>query len=137
MGRTATGVRGIKLGKDDKVIGGIAVKHATTLLVATDKGFGKRSDLNDYRITKRGGKGIITVKTGDRNGKMISLMQVNDNDELVIMTVKGMVIRQGVNSIRVMGRNTQGVRLIKLNEGDKIADIARVVSEEEEQEQLK
>ena len=137
MGRTATGVRGIKLGKDDKVIGGIAVKHATTLLVATDKGFGKRSDLNDYRITKRGGKGIITVKTGDKNGKMISLMQVNDNDELVIMTVKGMVIRQGVNNIRVMGRNTQGVRLIKLNEGDKIADIARVVSEEEEQEQLK
>jgi DNA gyrase subunit A len=137
MGRTATGVRGIKLGKDDKVIGGIAVKHATTLLVATDKGFGKRSDLNDYRITKRGGKGIITVKTGDKNGKMISLMQVNDNDELVIMTVKGMVIRQGVNSIRVMGRNTQGVRLIRLNEGDQIADIARVVSEEEEQEQLK
>ena len=136
MGRTATGVRGIKLGKDDKVIGGIAVKHATTLLVATDKGFGKRSDLNDYRITKRGGKGIITVKTGDKNGKMISLMQVNDNDELVIMTVKGMVIRQGVNSIRVMGRNTQGVRLIRLNEGDKIADIARVVSEEVEQEQL-
>lgn len=137
MGRTATGVRGIKLGKDDKVIGGIAVKHATTLLVATDKGFGKRSDLTDYRITKRGGKGIITVKTGDKNGKMISLMQVNDNDELVIMTNKGMVIRQGVSSIRVMGRNTQGVRLIKLNEGDQIADIARVVSEEEEQEQLK
>lgn len=137
MGRTATGVRGIKLGKDDKVIGGIAVKHATTLLVATDKGFGKRSDLNDYRITKRGGKGIITVKTGDKNGKMISLMQVNDNDELVIMTVKGMIIRQAVNSIRVMGRNTQGVRLIRLNEGDQIADIARVVSEEEEQEQLK
>jgi len=132
MGRTATGVRGIKLGKDDKVIGGISVKHATTLLVATDKGFGKRSDLNDYRITKRGGKGIITVKTGDKNGKMISLMQVNDNDELVIMTNKGMVIRQGINSIRVMGRNTQGVRLIKLNEGDQIADIARVVSEEEE-----
>ena len=76
---------------------------------------------------------MITVKTGDKNGKMISLMQVNDNDELVIMTVKGMIIRQGVNSIRVMGRNTQGVRLIKLNEGDQIADIARVVSEEEEQ----
>ncbi|MCZ7602690.1 MAG: DNA gyrase subunit A [Melioribacteraceae bacterium] len=137
MGRTATGVRGIRLGKDDKVIGGVAVKHATTLLVATDKGYGKRSDLNDYRITKRGGKGIITVKTGDKTGQMISLMQVNDNDELMIMTVKGMVIRQGVSSIRVMGRNTQGVRLIKLNEGDHIADIARVVSEEEEQEQLK
>ncbi len=137
MGRTATGVRGIKLGKGDKVIGGISVKHATTLLVATDKGFGKRSDLNDYRITKRGGKGIITVKTGEKNGKMISIMQVNDNDELVIMTVKGMIIRQGVNNIRVMGRNTQGVRLIRLNEGDQIADIARVVSEEEEDQKLK
>lgn len=137
MGRTATGVRGIKLGKDDYVIGGISIKQATTILVATDKGFGKRSDLNDYRITKRGGKGVITVRTGDKNGKMISLMQVNDNDELVIMTVKGMVIRQGVSNIRVMGRATQGVRLIKLNEGDKIADIARVMSEEEEEEKLK
>ncbi len=136
MGRTATGVRGIRLGKGDKVIGGISVKHATTLLVATDKGYGKRSDLSDYRITRRGGKGIITVKTGEKNGKMISLMQVNDKDELVIMTVKGMVIRQGVSSIRVMGRNTSGVRLIRLNEGDQIADIARVVSEEEEDQQL-
>lgn len=136
MGRTATGVRGIKLGKDDFVIGGIAIKQATTVLVATDKGFGKRSELNDYRITKRGGKGVFTVKTGEKTGKMISLMQVNDNDELVIMTEKGMVIRQGVSSIRVMGRNTQGVRLIRLNEGDKIADIARVVSEEEAAEKL-
>lgn len=137
MGRTATGVRGIKLGKDDYVIGGIAVKQASTLLVATDKGFGKRSNLSDYRVTRRGGKGIITVRTGDKNGKMIALMQVNDNDELVIMTEKGMVIRQGVNKLRVMGRATQGVRLIKLNEGDRIADIARVVSEEEEEQQLK
>jgi len=137
MGRTATGVRGIRLGKGDKVIGGISVKHATTLLVATDKGYGKRSDLSDYRITRRGGKGIITVKTGEKNGKMISIMQVNDNDELVIMTVKGMIIRQGVNNIRVMGRNTQGVRLIRLNEADQIADIARVVSEEEEDQKLK
>ncbi|MDZ7767468.1 MAG: DNA gyrase subunit A [Melioribacteraceae bacterium] len=136
MGRTATGVRGIKLGKDDFVIGGIAIKKATTILVATDKGFGKRSELSGYRITKRGGKGVFTVKTGDKTGKMISLMQVNDNDELVIMTEKGMVIRQGVSHLRVMGRNTQGVRLIKLNEGDKIADIARVVSEEEEVEKL-
>ena len=136
MGRTATGVRGIKLGKDDYVIGGLAVKQASTLLVATDKGFGKRSDLSDYRITKRGGKGIITVKTGDKNGKMIALMQVNDNDELVIMTEQGMVIRQGVNKLRVMGRATQGVRLIKLNDGDNIADIARVISEEEEDQHL-
>ena len=132
MGRTATGVRGIKLGKNDKVIGFIVIKKATTLLVVTDKGFGKRSDLEDYRTTHRGGKGIITVKTGDKNGKMIAMMEINDNDELVIITVNGMVIRQAAKDLRVMGRNTQGVRLIRLKDDDGIADIARVVPEDEE-----
>ena len=132
MGRTATGVRGIKLGKNDVVIGMIVVKNATTLMVVTEKGFGKRSEIEDYRLTKRGGKGVITVKTSDRNGKLIAMKEVNDADELVIITTGGMVIRQSVSELRVMGRNTQGVRLIRLNEGDDIADIARVVPEEEE-----
>ncbi|KAB2847215.1 MAG: DNA gyrase subunit A [Melioribacteraceae bacterium] len=131
MGRTATGVRGINLGKGDEVVAGIVIKREATLLVATDKGFGKRSDISDYRITKRGGKGIITVKTGDKNGKMISMMEVNDNDELVVITTGGIVIRQSVSELRVMGRNTQGVRIIRLGEGDSIADIAKVVSEDE------
>jgi len=134
MGRTATGVRGIKLGKNDVVIGMIVVRNANTLMVVTDKGFGKRSEIEDYRLTKRGGKGVITIKTSDKNGKMIAMKEVNDNDELVIITTNGMVIRQAVKELRVMGRNTQGVRLIRLNEDDAIADIARVIPEEEEGE---
>ena len=111
----------------------IVVRNATTLMVVTDKGFGKRSEIEDYRLTKRGGKGVITVKTSDRNGKMIAMKEVNDGDELVIITTGGMVLRQAVSELRVMGRNTQGVRLIRLNEGDEIADIARVIPEDEEE----
>lgn len=133
MGRTATGVRGIKLTKGDKVVGLLVIKHPqTSVLVVTEKGYGKRSDINDYRITKRGGKGVITVKTTDKVGKMIAMMEVVDKDELVIISTQGMVIRQSVKDIRVMGRNTQGVRVIKLNEGDTIADIARVIPEDED-----
>src|SRR5690606_30787565 len=125
--------RGIRLGKDDLVVGLLVIKRAAvSILVVTEKGFGKRSNINDYRITNRGGKGVITVKTTDKVGKMIALMEVTDKDELVIISTKGMVIRQSVKDIRVMGRNTQGVRVIRLKEGDSIADIARVVSEEEE-----
>lgn len=133
MGRTSTGVRGIKLAADDAVIGALVVRRAATLLSVTDKGFGKRSDINDYRLTRRGGKGIITVKTGEKNGKLIALMEVVDSDELVIITEKGMVIRQGIKSLRVMGRNTSGVRVIRLNDGDSIADVARIITEENEE----
>jgi len=134
MGRTATGVRGIRLGAGDEVIGVIVVRANTSLLVVTNKGFGKRSNIDDYRITKRGGKGIITVRTGEKTGNLISIKEVNDNDELVIITNSGMVIRQAVKNLRVMGRATQGVRLINLKEGDSIADVARVISEEEEEQ---
>lgn len=133
MGRTATGVRGIKLGKGDRVVGLLVFKRqAVSILVVTENGFGKRSDINDYRITNRGGKGVITVKTTDKVGKMIAMMEVTDKDELVIISTTGMVIRQSVKDIRVMGRNTQGVRVIRLKENDAIADIARVVSEDDE-----
>lgn len=132
MGRTSTGVRGIKLGKNDKVVSSIVVKTNSSLLVVTDKGYGKRSNISDYRITRRGGKGIITVKTGDKTGNMISMKEVNDTDELVIITQKGMVLKQGVKLLRIMGRNTQGVRLINLKDGDTIADIARVIPDDDE-----
>jgi len=132
MGRTATGVRGVRLGKDDIVVGLVVMKRQATILVVTEKGYGKRSDINDYRTTHRGGKGVITVKTSDRVGKLISMMEVVDGDELVIITTHGMVIKQGIKNIRVMGRNTQGVRVIRLNESDSIADIAKVVRDEEE-----
>jgi DNA gyrase subunit A len=127
MGRTSTGVRGIKLSPGDEVIGFIVVRSVSTLLVVTDRGYGKRSNIEDYRITNRGGKGVKTIKAGDKNGKLIAMMEVNDKDELVIITNQGMVIRQGVKDIRVMGRNTQGVRVIRLKEDDSIADIAKVV----------
>ena len=130
MGRTATGVRGIKLSKDDIVIGLIVVKSSSTLLVVTDKGYGKRSSIEDYRLTHRGGKGVITIKTGEKNGNLISMKEINENDELVIITNGGMVIRLGVKKIRVMGRATQGVKLVNLKEGDSIADVARVISDD-------
>ncbi|MGE5683040.1 MAG: DNA gyrase subunit A [Bacillota bacterium] len=132
MGRTATGVRGINLAKGDVVVGLVVISRASTIFAVTDKGYGKRSDVEDYRLTHRGGKGIITVKTTDKTGKMIAIREVNDNDELVIMTEQGMIMRQCVKDLRVMGRNTQGVRLIRLNEGDSIADIARVISEDDD-----
>ena len=131
MGRTATGVRGIRLGAGDVVIGFLVVRSLSTLLVVTNKGYGKRSSIDDYRITKRGGKGVITVKTGEKTGNLISIMEINDNDELVIITNSGMVIKQGVKNIRVMGRATQGVKLINLKEGDSIADVAKVVTDDE------
>ncbi len=134
MGRTATGVRGVRLGKGDKVVGLLVIKRKDTILVVTEKGYGKRSDINDYRITRRGGKGVITVKTSDKVGKMMAMMEVVDGDELVIISSQGMVIRQSVAAIRVMGRNTQGVRVIRLNEADSIADIAKVISEDDETE---
>ncbi|HEY6906715.1 MAG TPA: DNA gyrase C-terminal beta-propeller domain-containing protein, partial [Ignavibacteriaceae bacterium] len=132
MGRVATGVRGIRLMKGDQVVGLLVIKRNDNILVVTEKGFGKRSDINDYRITHRGGKGVITVKTSEKVGKMIAMMEVVDGDELVIISSHGMVIRQSIKDIRVMGRNTQGVRVIRLKEGDSIADIAKVIPEDEE-----
>jgi len=133
MGRTATGVRGVRLSKDDIVVGMLVIKHqGASILVVTEHGYGKRSDIKDYRITRRGGKGVITVKTTPKVGKMIALMGVVDKDELVIITTKGMVIRQAVKNLRVIGRNTQGVKVINLKERDSIADIAKVVTEDED-----
>jgi DNA gyrase subunit A len=132
MGRTATGVRGVRLGKDDVVVGLLVIKRqGTGVLVVTEHGYGKRSDINNYRLAHRGGKGVFTVKTTPKVGKMISLMEVVDKDELVIITTTGMVIRQAVKNLRVMGRNTQGVRVINLKDRDSIADIAKVVTEDE------
>ncbi len=133
MGRQATGVRGIKLEKGDEVIGMIAVKRpGTTILVVTEKGFGKRSELSDYRITHRGGKGIITVKVNERTGDMVAIKEVLDNDDIMIVTTKGYLIRHHIKDIRVMGRHAQGVKLIKLNHDDSIASVASVVAEDEE-----
>lgn len=137
MGRAAAGVRGIRLGKGDKVVGAVNLQRkGTTILVATQKGFGKRSDTGEYRISHRGGKGIFTVKTSDKTGKMVAIKEVVETDDIVVVTGEGMIIRQHASDIRVAGRNTQGVRLIRLKEGDMIADVAAVVAEEDEEKQL-
>ncbi|UCF78413.1 MAG: DNA gyrase subunit A [Candidatus Eiseniibacteriota bacterium] len=132
MGRTARGVRGVSLEKGDEVVTMISVKGEGTLLVVTENGFGKRSPISEYRLTGRGGKGIITIKNTPRNGSVVSVKQVGDDDELMIITAKGVIIRLPIQGVSVMGRNTQGVRLIQPDKGDKVVDVARVVVGEEE-----
>ncbi|MCH8284979.1 hypothetical protein IIB79_00440, partial [candidate division KSB1 bacterium] len=135
MGRTATGVRGVRLRKNDFVVGMVVIKRDATLMVVTEKGFGKRSFVRDYRITRRGGVGIITIKTTERIGKMITIQEVVDEDDLMIITTNGVVIRLKIQGVNVIGRNTQGVRLIRLDEKDNIADVTRVAKSDEEDEE--
>lgn len=132
MGRQATGVSGITLAKGDYVVGMVTARSDTTLLVITEKGFGKRTPLKEYRLTRRGGKGIVTVNTTERVGKMVSIKDVGEDDDVMIITTSGNVIRQSVKKIRETGRATQGIRLIKLTEKDQIADVARIVKENNE-----
>jgi DNA gyrase subunit A len=130
MGRTAYGVKGINLATGDYVIGMVVVKRNSTILSVTENGYGKRTSIDDYRITNRGGKGIINIKASERNGKVVCVMEVLDEDELILITRKGIANRQAVKNIKVIGRNTQGVRLITLGKGDKVTDVARVAKEE-------
>jgi DNA gyrase subunit A len=135
MGRTAYGVRGISLRGKDLVVDMVVIKRDASLLVVTENGFGKRTPISDYRVTNRGEKGVINVKTNERNGKVVALKEVLEDDELMLITEKGMIIRQPIKTIKEIGRNTQGVRLISLDEGDKVVAVARVVKSEEEQEE--
>ena len=131
MGRTATGVKGIELDKKDHVIDMVIVRRKCTLLTVTEKGMGKRSELDEYRIQHRGGRGIITLKRADKTGDVVALKEVLPDDELMMITKKGIMIRVPVEGIRVTGRNTQGVRIMNLTAGDIVVDVARVVKEEE------
>lgn len=133
-GRTAAGVRGIQLRKGDKVIGAVSIRRSgTAILVATEKGYGKRTASEEYRVSHRGGKGVITVRATEKIGKMVAIKEVLDTDDIVIVTEKGVIIRQPATDIRVTGRNTQGVRLIRLESGDSVAATAVVKAEEEEE----
>jgi len=134
MGRTATGVKGIELDKKDHVIDMVVVRRASTLLAMTEKGIGKRSELDEYRIQHRGGRGIITLKRSDKTGDIVALKEVLPDDELMMITKKGIMIRVPVEGIRVSGRNTQGVKVMNLTPGDLVVDVARVVKEEEDDE---
>ncbi|HSQ74048.1 MAG TPA: DNA gyrase subunit A [Bacteroidota bacterium] len=134
MGRAAGGVRAMRLAKkNDRVVGAVVLRRAgTTILVATEKGFGKRSETDEYRISHRGGKGIFTVKSTDKAGRMVAIKEVKEKDDIVMVTDRGVLIRQHVSDIRVAGRNTQGVRLIKLDAGDAVSDVAAVPADEDE-----
>lgn len=127
MGRTAMGVKGIALDEGERCISMVTTKrNDTSLLAVTDNGYGKRSKVEDYRMTKRGARGVITIKAHEKIGHLVGLLDVNDEDDLIIITANGIVIRQHVSDIRVLGRNTSGVRLIRLDAGDKISATARV-----------
>lgn len=135
MGRTASGVRGITLNdEEDEVIGMICIEPGkANVLVVSENGYGKRSDIEDYRITNRGGKGVKTINLTEKTGKLISLIDVTNEDNLMIITKSGLTIRLEVSSLRVMGRNTQGVRLINLRNDDAIAAVAKVSAAKEEE----
>ncbi len=130
MGRTAAGVKGINLGKDDSVVGMIVIKREGTVLVVTELGLGKRTDLREYRVSHRGGKGVFTLKTSERTGDLVGLKEVVNEDDIMIITTNGVVIRQSVDKLKTQGRNTQGFRLIRLDSEDRVADVARVIKEE-------
>jgi DNA gyrase subunit A len=130
MGRATTGVRGIDLQGDDRVVGMVVTKPGTTLLVVTETGMGKRTDVEAYRLQKRGGKGVINIRTSDKTGRVVAIMEVHPGDELMLITRQGVINRQPVNGIRVIGRNTQGVQLVKLSARDAVMDVARVVNED-------
>ncbi len=128
MGRNAAGVRGVTLADDeDKVIGMVCLSCSdNNLLVVSEKGYGKRSDIDDYRVTNRGGKGVKTLNITEKTGKLVAIMDVSDKDELMIINKSGIIIRMPVAALRVVGRATQGVRLIKLSETDEIASVAKI-----------
>ena len=131
MGRDTTGVKGIELGARDQLIGMVVVKREANLLVVTERGLGKCSPIDDYRVQKRGGKGIITVHRTDKTGDSVSIKEVLPDDELMLITKQGVAIRMPVKGIRVAGRNTQGVRLVHLDENDLVMDVARVVPDDD------
>ena len=131
MGRATSGVKGIELEKGDEVIGMVVLRREASLLVVSEKGYGKRSELSDYRVQKRGGKGIITLKKTDKTGSIVALKEVILEDELMMITRHGVIIRLPVDGIRVIGRNTQGVKVMNLDAGDAVVDVARVVKEDE------
>ncbi len=129
MGRTAAGNIGIRMEPEDEVVGMEALLEGYTILTVTERGFGKRTKTDEYRRQSRGGKGILTIKASDRNGPVVYSYQVNDSDQLMIITEHGKIIRLRVADISVIGRNTQGVKLIDLNEGEKVVGVAKVMEE--------
>jgi DNA gyrase subunit A len=134
MGRSAYGVRGISLRDDDEVVAMEVVREGGTLLSVAQNGYGKRTELEEYRLQSRGGVGIINIQTTDRNGKVIGIAYVHDDDELLLISQQGMILRLKAGDIRTIGRATQGVRLIEMEEGDAVVSVAKLAEREEEED---
>jgi DNA gyrase subunit A len=132
MGRTAYGVRGISLRDDDEVVAMEVVREGGTLLTVAQNGYGKRTELEEYRLQSRGGIGIINIQTSDRNGKVVGIAYVHDDDQLMLISQQGMILRMRAGDVRAIGRATQGVRLIEMEEGDAVVSLAKLAEKEEE-----
>ncbi len=126
MGRTASGVRGIRLAEDDEVVAAEVLNREASILVVTEKGYGKRSPVDEYRITKRGGKGVRAIKPSVRNGRVVNACQITDEEEIMLITNGGKIIRMNMDNMRVIGRNTKGVRMIKLGDQEKVVAMDKV-----------
>ena len=135
MGRVAGGVTGMKLADDDECVGLMLVSTDTTVITISEKGLGKRSSFADYRLTKRGAKGVTNMKITEKTGKVVKCMAVTEDDELMVITSGGMVVRTAVNGCRVIGRATSGVKIIGLNGNDKVATVAKVAETDKEDEE--
>jgi DNA gyrase subunit A len=132
MGRTAAGVRGMTLGDGDEVVGMEILSPGATILTVTERGYGKRTPLDDYRLQRRGGRGVITIRTTERNGKVVRVAQVVGDDEVMLITDGGKVLRCPVKGISTMGRATQGVRVMNLDAGERLVSMARIAEGDEE-----
>jgi DNA gyrase subunit A len=132
MGRTAAGVRGISLGKNDVVVSAIVIRSNNSVIIVTENGFGKRSPIEEYRLQKRGGKGVRGIKKSERNGVVIAAKQVDDEEEVILIADSGKMIRMDLSSIRIIGRSTQGVRLINLEEDERVVSMDSVAKENSE-----
>jgi DNA gyrase subunit A len=133
MGRTAYGVRGITLREGDEVVGMDVLTPGGTILSVTEQGYGKRTEIDEYRVQSRGGVGIINIQTSERNGKVIGVAQVSDDDELMLITQQGKILRMASKDIRTIGRATQGVKLIDIEGDDRAVSIARLAEKDEEE----
>ena len=130
MGRGAGGVRGIELEEGDEVIAADVVQEGAQILTVSERGYGKRTPLEEYRLQGRAGKGIIDIKTEGRNGHVVGMLQIRQGDDILVVTTKGKLIRMHAEDVRLQGRNTMGVRMIDLDDDDKVGSIARVEAEQ-------
>ena len=133
MGRTAAGVRGITLSYDDIVVSAIVVKSNNSILIATENGYGKRSPIEEYRLQRRGGKGVIGIKKSSRNGNVIAAKQVDDEEQVILIADSGKMIRMDLSTVRIIGRSTQGVTLINLEENEKVVGMDSVAKDRTEE----